>query len=142
MSGVVLALDVGSKRIGVALSEQVDLPALPLTTIAHESREKDIAHVIALARERGATTIVVGYPLRLDGAPGPAAENMDKFIAALREAFDGEVVAVDERLTTAAADRKLRDTGRSASQRRALVDRLAAVEILETYLARIRRGGA
>ncbi len=142
MSGAVLALDVGSKRIGVALSEQVDLPALPLTTIAHESREKDIAQVIALARERGATTIVVGYPLRLDGAPGPAAENMDRFIAALRASYDGEVVPVDERLTTAAADRKLRDTGRSASQRRALVDRLAAVEILETYLARVRRGDA
>jgi len=135
----ILAVDVGSVRLGVAACEAVGLPALPLTTIAHQSREKDVQAVAALARERGAHTIVIGYPLRLTGDRGPAAEKMDKFIEALRAAFDGEVVAVDERLTSAAADAKLRGAGMDGAARRELVDRFAAVEILESYLARLRR---
>ena len=142
MDGCIIAIDVGSARIGVAACEQLDLPAMPLTTIAHASRAKDVTAIVALAQERGAATIVVGYPLRLDGTHGPAAENMDRFIEALRAAFAGEVVAMDERLTTAAAQAKLRDTGMRASKRRAVVDRLAAVEILESYRARRRREGA
>jgi putative Holliday junction resolvase len=142
VAGCIIAVDVGSARIGVAACEHLDLPAMPLTTIAHGSRAKDVAAIVALAQERGATTIVVGYPLRLDGSHGPAAENMDRFIEALRAAFAGEVVAMDERLTTAAAQAKLRDTGMRGSKRRAIVDRLAAVEILESYRARRRREGA
>lgn len=142
MAGSIIALDVGSVRIGVAACEHPDLPAMPLTTLAHESRAKDIAAVVALAQERGADTIVVGYPLRLDGSRGPAAEQMDRFIEALRVAYTGDVVAVDERLTTAAAHAKLRDSGMSAGKRRKVVDRLAAVEILESYRARLRRGEA
>jgi putative Holliday junction resolvase len=137
----VIAVDVGSARLGVAVSADRDLPAVPLTTLVHTSRAKDIAALIALARERGAETIVVGYPLRLDGSRGPAAAKVDRFIEALRAAFGGEVVAVDERLTTAAADARLRETGLRASERRAVVDRVAAVEILESYRARLRRGG-
>jgi putative Holliday junction resolvase len=135
----ILGVDVGSVRIGIAACEDAGLPALPLTTLAHESRVKDALAVAALARERGARTIVVGYPLRLAGDRGPAAEKMDRFIAALRASFDGDVVAVDERMTTAAADSKLRDAGMERSRRRELVDRFAAVEILESYLAQLRR---
>jgi putative Holliday junction resolvase len=142
VDGPIIAVDVGSVRIGVAVCAHPDLPALPLTTLAHESRAKDVAAVIALAQARGVGTIVVGYPLRLDGSRGPAAEHMDRFIDALRAAFAGEVVAMDERLTTAAAQAKLRDTGLRASKRREVVDRLAAVEILESYRARLRRSGA
>lgn len=142
MSGPILALDVGSVRIGVAACEHIDLPAVPLMTIAHESRAKDVARIVALAKERGVTRIVVGYPLRLDGGRGPAVEKMDTFISALRAEFNGEVIPVDERLTSAAADRKLRETGMRGGRRRALVDRLAAVEILESYLAGVRRKGS
>ena len=137
-----IAVDVGSARLGIAVSADLDLPAVPLTTLVHASRAKDVAAVVTLARERGAQTIVVGYPLRLDGSRGPAAANVDRFIDALRAAFDGEVVAVDERLTTAAADARLREAGLRASERRAVVDRVAAVEILESYRARLRQGGA
>ena len=139
MGGSILGVDVGSVRIGVAVCEDLDLPAMPVTTLAHESRAKDVTAIIALANERDAKTIVVGYPLRLDGTRGPAAENIDRFIAALREAFDGDVLAVDERLTTAAAQAKMRDSGLRASKQRAVIDRLAAVEILESYRARARR---
>jgi putative Holliday junction resolvase len=140
VSGAVLGLDVGSVRIGVAVSEGDELPAMPLCTIESSSRDKDVRAIVGLAAERSARTLVVGYPLKLDGSRGPAAEKMDRFIAALRSAFDGEVVAADERLTSAAANRKLLETGLSGGKRRALVDRLAAVEILEGWLAQQRRG--
>ena len=132
----VLGLDVGSVRIGVAICEGENLPAMPLCTIESTSRDKDVRKIIALAAERSARTLVVGYPLKLDGSRGPAAENMDKFIAALQKSFDGTVVAADERLTSAAANRKLLETGLSGGKRRVLVDRLAAVDILEGWLAR------
>jgi putative holliday junction resolvase len=135
----ILGLDIGTVRIGVAICEGEGLPAMPLCTIDAVSREKDVRAIVALAAERGARTLVVGYPLKLDGSRGPAAENMDKFIAALRKTFDGAVVAADERLTTAAANRKLRETGLSGGKRRAFVDRLAAVEILDGWLAQQRR---
>lgn len=139
MSGAVLGLDVGTVRIGVAICEGENLPAVPLHTIDSGSREKDVRKIVTLAAERGARTLVVGYPFRLDGSRGPAADKMDKFIAALRKAFDGEVVAADERLTTAAANRKLLESGLSGGKRRKVVDRLAAVEILEGWLAKQRR---
>jgi putative Holliday junction resolvase len=136
MSSPIIAVDVGTVRIGVASCAGQGLPALPVTTLTHESREKDVQAIVALARERGARTIIVGYPLRLDGTRGPAAEKMERFIGALRAAFDGEVIGVDERMTTALAARKLRDTAAGAAHRRQLIDRFAAVEILESYLAR------
>jgi putative Holliday junction resolvase len=139
VNGSVLGLDVGTVRIGVAICEGEGLPAMPLCTIDSVSREKDVLAIAALAAERGARTLVVGYPLKLDGTRGPAAESMDKFVAALRKAFDGAVVTADERLTTAAAHRKLRETGLSGGKRRTLVDRLAAVEILDGWLAQVRR---
>jgi putative Holliday junction resolvase len=135
----VLGLDIGTVRIGVAICEGEGLPAMPLCTIDSVSREKDVRAIAALAAERGARTLVVGYPLKLDGSRGPAAENMDKFVAALQMVFDGAVVTADERLTTAAANRKLRETGLSGGKRRAFVDRLAAVEILDGWLAQQRR---
>jgi putative Holliday junction resolvase len=139
VNGSVLGLDVGTVRIGVAICEGEGLPAMPLCTIDSVSREKDVVAIAALASERGARTLVVGYPLKLDGTRGPAAESMDKFVAALRKVFDGAVVTADERLTTAAAHRKLRETGLSGGKRRAFVDRLAAVEILDGWLAGQRR---
>ena len=130
-----LGIDVGEARIGVAISEHPDLPAVPLTTIASRSRTADVARIAALARDRGAGIVAVGYPIRLDGTRGPAADKMDRFIEELRRAFDGEVVAVDERLTTAAASKRLRGIEARPSARRRVIDQLAAVEILETYRA-------
>ena len=136
-----MAVDVGAVRIGVAVAERLDLPAMPLKTLKHSSRSADIDAIIGIAKERSAATVVVGYPLRLDGTTGPAAARIDAFVDQLRSRFAGTVVTVDERLTTAAAAKKLMDMDRSGSKRRALVDRFAAVEILETYLHRRRRNG-
>lgn len=139
MNGAIIAVDLGEARIGVAVAERVDLPALPLTTIEHASRASDAAAIAALATERNAGTIVVGYPMRLDGSVGPAAQRVERFVEVLRERFGGAVVLVDERLTTAAATKRLAETGMKGTKRRRIVDRYAAVEILESYLAGLRR---
>jgi putative holliday junction resolvase len=131
----VLALDVGSVRIGVAICEGSNLPAVPLITVIRTKLQEDLVEIIRLAGERHVGTIVVGYPIRLDGTLGQAAKHMDSFIRALRDRFHGEVVRQDERLTTAAAAKKLRDLKLSGSKRRARVDQLAAVEILNSYLS-------
>jgi putative holliday junction resolvase len=136
MNEAVLGVDYGSVRIGVAICEAPGLPAVPLTTIAHESWSADIAAVAALARERAAGRIVVGNPIRLDGAAGRQALKVGAFVGELQAAFDGEVIAQDERLTTAAAAKKLRELPVSGSTRRRHIDELAAVEILNSYLAR------
>ncbi len=135
MRNATLALDVGSVRIGVAICEDPSLPPMPLTTIKRTSKTHDFETVLRLATERGADTIVVGYPLRLDGSIGPAAEKIDAFVKGLRAQFHGQVFVQDERLTTAAAAKKLRDLDLSGSKRRSHVDELAAVEILSSYLA-------
>ena len=136
MSGPILGVDLGSARIGVAICEAPGLPAVPLTTIAHTSRQEDIAAILSLARERRVTRIVVGNPIRMDGTAGPAAQAAGRFMRELQSQFDGEVIAQDERLTTAAAARRLRDIPVSGSKRRRRIDQIAAVEILEIYLAK------
>ena len=136
MNEALLGIDYGSARIGVAICEAPGLPAVPLTTIGHESWAADIAAIVALARERGARRIVVGNPIRLDGAAGTQALKVTAFARELQAAFDGEVIAQDERLTTAAAAKKLRELPVSGSTRRRHIDELAAVEILNSYLAR------
>jgi putative Holliday junction resolvase len=139
LSHPILAIDLGSVRIGVAIAERLELPAMPLTTIEHTNAQADVEAIVACARERGARTIVVGNPIKLDGSAGPAAERAGRFAIALQAEFKGEVTLVDERLTTAAASKKLMQGELSGSKRRKLVDRFAAVEILESYLERRRR---
>ena len=138
MSEAILGVDLGSVRIGVAIAESAELPPLPLSTLTHVSKGQDARAIAALADERGAQTIVVGYPLRLDGSPGPAAERIDRFIETLEAVFPGAILRVDERMTTAAAAKRLLGGGLSGSKRRKVVDQVAAVEILDTYLKRLR----
>jgi putative Holliday junction resolvase len=134
VSDVVLALDVGTRRIGVAVGEGTF--AFPHSTIHRTNVRDDVAGIVALARERGARTIVVGDPLTMSGERGPATESIDAFVAHLARAFDGEIARVDERLTTAAAQKALIGADVSRAKRKKVVDQLAAVGILETWLAR------
>jgi putative Holliday junction resolvase len=136
----ILGLDLGSVRIGIAICEGTGVPAVPLTTVVRKHLADDLDAIVRLAGERGAGTIVVGYPLRLDGTSGPAAAKTDRFIKELGSRFAGAIVRVDERLTTAAAQKKLQQLDLSGSKRRARVDALAAVEILNSYLAKVTRG--
>jgi putative Holliday junction resolvase len=134
----ILALDVGERRIGVAVSDPGESFALPLRTIERTRLHDDLVAILEIAKEQAADTIVVGDPLTLGGERSFAAEKIDEFVATLRRAFDGAIERVDERLTTALVTRQLIDADVSRAKRRRVVDQLAAAAILETYLG-IRR---
>ena len=136
MSDAVIALDVGTRRIGVAIGEGGF--AFPHATFERTNVRDDVARIVALAKERGAPTIVVGDPLTMRGERALASEAIDAFIAHLSRAYDGEIQRVDERLTTAAAQKTLIGLDVSRAKRKKVVDQLAAVGILETWLARRR----
>ena len=138
IDGSVVALDVGSRRIGVAVSDPEGAFAFPHGTIERTNVRDDVAAIVTLARERNARTIVVGDPLTLAGTRGPAAAGIDAFVAHLARAFDGRIERVDERLTTAAVQKSLIGADVSRAKRKTVVDKLAAAMILETYLARAR----
>lgn len=138
LDGPVLALDVGEKRIGVAASDPSGTFAFPQATIERTNVRDDVATIVGLAAERGARTIVVGDPLTLSGKRELAAEKIDAFVAHLVRAFDGTIERVDERMTTAAAQRALIGGDVSRAKRKRVVDQVAAALILETYLARMR----
>jgi len=135
----IVALDVGERRIGVAVSDPGETFALPLRTLERTRLHDDVEAILQLAREYAATTIVIGDPLSLSGERGLATVKMDAFAEVLGKAFDGAIERVDERLTTAIATRTLIGADVSRSKRKAVVDRLAAAQILETFLARRRR---
>jgi putative Holliday junction resolvase len=98
-----------------------------------------VAAIVAIARDRGAATIVVGDPITLGGERAAASESIDAFVAHLERAFDGEIARIDERLTTAAAQKALIAADVSRAKRKKVVDQLAAVGILETWQARKQR---
>jgi putative Holliday junction resolvase len=137
----ILALDVGERRIGIAVSDPGETFALPLRTIERTSMHDDLAAILESAVESHATTIVVGDPLTLEGKRGIAALKMDEFVATLGRAFGGTIERVDERLTTALVTRELIDADVSRAKRRRVVDQLAAAAILETYLGMRRARG-
>ncbi|HYZ16668.1 MAG TPA: Holliday junction resolvase RuvX [Candidatus Acidoferrum sp.] len=130
----VLGLDVGERRIGVAVGEASFV--FPHSTIERTNVRDDVAKIVEIARERDARTIVVGDPLTLSGKRALASEKIDAFVAHLARAFDGTIERIDERLTTAAAQRSLIAADVSRAKRKKVVDQLAAVGILETWLAR------
>jgi putative Holliday junction resolvase len=138
MDETVVALDVGERRIGIAVS--AGTMALPYDTLERTNLRDDIARIVAIARERGARTIVVGDPLTLAGERGIAAKHIDAFVAHLARAYDGAIELVDERLTTAAVQKSLIAADVSRKKRKTVVDKLAAALILDTYLQRRRNG--
>ncbi|GAC1391853.1 MAG: Holliday junction resolvase RuvX [Vulcanimicrobiaceae bacterium] len=132
----VLALDVGSKRIGIAISDPSEGFALPLTVVEHTNLRADVDAIVALAQEYGATEVVVGDPIRMSGERGIAAERIDRFVQALTRRFSGTIHRIDERLTTAQATKTLIGADVSRAKRKTVVDKLAASLILEMFLSR------
>ena len=131
----VLALDLGTKRVGVALSDRTGTLASPLTTI-HRSGDRDAEHraVALLVAEEDVERVLVGLPLNMDGSSGPAARAAREEAAALGALLSVPVELVDERLTTVAADRVLMAQGKRAPARRKVVDRTAAALLLQGWL--------
>jgi putative Holliday junction resolvase len=135
---VIMALDVGSKRIGVAVSDPSATFALPIATIERTNRREDLLRLKELLDSYAIDELVVGDPITLAGDRGIAAREMDAFVESLREVFPATIHRVDERLTTAQATKSLIAADVSRRKRRDVVDRMAAALILETFLARRR----
>ena len=130
-----LGVDLGSKRIGIAISDPSGTIASPLTMIARSgSQRRDHAAIAALAVEEEVATIVVGLPLNMNGTVGPAAQAAIKEAAALATVLNMAVVTFDERRTTVTADRALMEGGLNAQARRKLVDKVAAAVMLQAWL--------
>ena len=131
-----LALDVGTKRIGVAVADPSGTFALPVTVIERTNLKADLQRIGELVREYNAQEMIVGDPVTLSGLRGPAAEKIDRFVEQLARIFPGTIHRVDERMTTAQATKTLISADVSRAKRKTVVDKMAAALILESYLAR------
>ncbi|MEM7413713.1 MAG: Holliday junction resolvase RuvX [Myxococcota bacterium] len=140
MQGPVLGLDLGARRIGLAVSDEDATIAFPVGCLERHGLEKDLAALGELIRERSIRAIAIGLPLHMDGRAGSGAEAARRFATALTEATELPVELVDERWTTAQAERTLRDAPASKRRRKGEVDALAATLILRTYLEQPREG--
>lgn len=136
--GRVLALDVGERRIGVAMSDSRGVLASPLTTLKAEPRERVLVHIAALVHEHRVETVVVGLPLTMAGEVGPQARLVQSFAADLEHALGQRVHLFDERLTSVVAEQMMRDLGVKPARRKARIDEVAASIILQDYLDHLR----
>jgi len=135
----ILALDVGEKRIGLAVSDPLGITAQGLEVMTRRDPETDLARLIEVARQWGVQEIVLGLPRHMDGRPGKAVPEILELGRRLKEALGVKVATLDERLTTAEAERVLLQADLSRRRRRQVVDRLAAVLILQGYLDQRRQ---
>ncbi len=131
---IVMALDYGERRIGVAVSDPEGRMARPLTVIERESRVRDMARIREIAERLGVQVIVVGLPINMDGTRGPSAQAAARFAGRLRHAVPAEVQLWDERLTTWEAEQQMIESGLPPERRRELRDAVAAAVILQDYL--------
>jgi putative Holliday junction resolvase len=130
----VLGLDLGDRRIGVALSDDTGTLASGLPTVTRVGPKKDLARIMDLVRAHGVSEVVVGLPLNMDGSAGPAAEKARAFVAELARRAGVPVALQDERLTTVEAEERLREAGVRREDWPKRVDQAAAVIILQEYL--------
>jgi putative holliday junction resolvase len=132
--GRILALDLGKKRIGLALSDPLGITAQGLPTLERTTIREDIAALGKLIEEKDVALVLLGYPLHMTGKEGRQAEYTRDFAARLRDRLGVEIRLWDERLTTVEAQRVLRASGISIEKRARAVDRVAAQILLESYL--------
>jgi len=130
----VLGLDVGEKRIGVALSDATGMLASPLTIITQSSPTQAIQDILKIAREREVSRIIVGFPFSLDGSAGPQAQKVQAFIDALKAVTAIPIEARDERYTTMIAMAYKKESGKKKIDRNTRYDAMAAAIILQAYL--------
>ena len=130
----ILALDHGTKRIGVAVSDEMQIIASPLEYIPAEPLAGVVERLTALIREKDVGRIVVGMPRNMDGSYGPAAQKVREFIAALTEVVAVPIKTWDERLTSTMANRALVQGNVRRDQRKEKVDKMAAAILLQGYL--------
>jgi len=129
-----MGLDVGEARIGVALSDPLGLTAQPLLVLERETEEVDLRRLGELVEAHGVGAVVVGMPISLSGAKGPAQQRMEEFVEALADALPVRVATWDERLSTVEARRRMQIAGEDERSQRGVVDKVAASIILQGYL--------
>ena len=142
----ILALDVGDRYIGVALSDPTGLIATPLAVLERTGGKRDYEKVLAVVKAQEAERIVIGMPMTMSGEEGEQAQATNTFVAALKERTALPVETLDERLTTVEAERRLREAGASSRRMRQRTDSQAAAVLLQGYLdtrrLRLARGNA
>ncbi|MBI2874361.1 MAG: Holliday junction resolvase RuvX [Firmicutes bacterium] len=139
MTGSLLALDLGEKRIGVAVCDPEGLVAVPLGTLTREPLKATLCRIGELVREKEAAAVVIGLPRRTDGSEGPEAVAARDFARMLASHLSIPILFQDERFTTAQAERSLRMAELTGPERRRRVDAVAATLILQGYLDRRRQ---
>ena len=134
LTGRIMGLDIGNNTIGVAVSDLMGMTAQGITTIKRESKKKDIEAIKDIIKEQNINLIVSGLPKNMNGTVGPQAEKVMKFCELIKEETKLEVEFWDERLTTVSAEKMLISGDVSRKNRKKVIDKLAAVLILQNYL--------
>jgi putative Holliday junction resolvase len=130
----ILSMDVGDRRIGLAVSDEMGWTAQGLETYERRTLRQDLAYLVELIRSRAVTDVVVGLPRHLDGHIGPQAQKVLTFVESLKTQITVPVLMWDERLTSREAERTLIEAHVSRSKRKTVVDQMAAILILQGYL--------
>ena len=132
--GKILALDYGSKNVGLACCDELAIAVTPLPSIPNKSRKSLLERVARLAAEQEATKVVVGIPLHMDGRAGPEADRVQNFIDQLRSSLELPVHGIDERLSTVEAEEIWKEMTERQRTKYRSIDSLAAARILQRYL--------
>ena len=135
-----LCLDIGDKRIGVAVSDPFNTYSLPVETYNRKNLKTDLMKIESYVKEKGATALVCGMPVNFDGTPSMQTKKAEFFIERLKEILDVQIFTVDERCTTCEAEDVLIEQGKSREERKKFVDSLAAASILQGFLNDKKKG--
>lgn len=136
----ILALDIGNKRIGAAVSDELGMFAHPLYTIHRKGIQRDLDEIVRIIDEKGIEKLVVGLPKNMDGSLGFQSERTIKFVNSLLRVKEIEVVYWDERLSTQEAKEIMLANNIKQENKKNIIDTIAAVVILEDYLKSVREG--
>ena len=129
-----MCLDIGDKRIGIAVSDPFNSYSLPVETYHRKNLKNDLVKIQGYAKEKGATALVCGLPVNFDGTPSIQTQKANFFIEKLKELLNVEIFTVDERCSTCEAEETLIEQGKSRQERKQVVDALAAATILQGFL--------
>ena len=136
---VIVAFDIGDKRIGIAATDPLEMMALPVETYFRKNTAEDVEYLARFAKQRGAGLIVCGMPVNFDGSESVQTVKTASFIEKLKEKTDIPIVLEDERFTTMEARRVLIEADMRREKRKQVIDKIAASYILEGYLNRKNR---
>jgi putative Holliday junction resolvase len=137
----ILALDLGKRRIGIAVSDELGITAQGMETLNCVNKRVDLAAIARIARDKGVGLVLIGNPLNMTGQVGAQAEWVHEYSGRIAEYTGLEVKLWDERLTSAEANRFLREGGLSVDRKTGTVDRMAAVLLLQSYLDSLSHSG-